>query len=101
LSHPEIIITELEKLRHDANRVGVLETELKQAERQFKAVDCINLNHRHYPYSFVPTFRDGFQVSLVHQRYLDREEHSLFSPGYLTPLSKELHPSLSLNLNSI
>ena len=39
LSHPEIIITELEKQRHDANQVGVLETELNQTERQLKAVD--------------------------------------------------------------
>ena len=39
LSHPEIIITELEKQRHAANQMGVLETELNQAERQLKAVD--------------------------------------------------------------
>ena len=39
LSHPEIIITELEKQRHDANQVGVLETELNQTDRQLKAVD--------------------------------------------------------------
>ena len=39
LSHPEIINTELEKQRHDANQVGVLETELNQTERQLKAVD--------------------------------------------------------------
>jgi site-specific DNA recombinase len=39
LSHPEIIITELEKQRQDADRAGVLETELKEAERQLKAAD--------------------------------------------------------------
>ena len=39
LSHPETIITELEKQRHDVDRAGVLETELKQAERQLMAVD--------------------------------------------------------------
>ncbi len=39
LSHPEIIITELEKQRHDADRVGVLETELNQVERELKAAD--------------------------------------------------------------
>jgi site-specific DNA recombinase len=39
LSHPEIINTELEKQRHDANQVGVLETELNQAERQLKIID--------------------------------------------------------------
>jgi site-specific DNA recombinase len=39
LSNPENIIAELEKQRHDANRLGVLETELTQAERQLKAVD--------------------------------------------------------------
>ncbi len=39
LSHPEIVIHELETRRHDADRAGVLETELKQVERQLKAVD--------------------------------------------------------------
>jgi len=39
LSHPEIIITELEKQRQDADRAGVLETEIKQAERELKATD--------------------------------------------------------------
>jgi hypothetical protein len=39
LSHPEIINTELEKQRHDANQVGVLETELNQTDRQLKIID--------------------------------------------------------------
>jgi site-specific DNA recombinase len=39
LIHPEIIITELEKQRHNADRMGMLETELNQAERQLKTVD--------------------------------------------------------------
>ena len=38
LGHPEIIITELEKQRHDAGRTGMLETELKETERQLKAL---------------------------------------------------------------
>jgi hypothetical protein len=39
LSHPEIIISELEKQRHDADQVGVLETELNQTEQQLTTVD--------------------------------------------------------------
>jgi site-specific DNA recombinase len=39
LEKPELVITELEKQRQDADRAGVLETELKQAERQLKALD--------------------------------------------------------------
>lgn len=39
LDNPELIITELEKQRQDANEVGVLETELRQVERQLKEID--------------------------------------------------------------
>jgi len=39
LEKPELVITELEKQRQDADRAGVLETELKQAEHQLKALD--------------------------------------------------------------
>ncbi len=39
LSDPELIISELEKQRQDANQLGVFETELQQIERQFRAVD--------------------------------------------------------------
>ena len=39
LRHPEIIITELEKQRNDANRVDVLDTELNQTELQLKTLD--------------------------------------------------------------
>jgi len=39
LNNPELIITELEKQRQDANEVGVLETELRQIERQLKEID--------------------------------------------------------------
>jgi len=38
LIHPEIIITELEKQHHDADQMGMLETELNQTERYLKAV---------------------------------------------------------------
>jgi site-specific DNA recombinase len=39
LRNPEIIIAELEKQRNDVDRLGVLETELKQVEHQLKATD--------------------------------------------------------------
>jgi len=39
LDDPELIITELEKQRQDANELGVLETELKQVARQLKEID--------------------------------------------------------------
>ena len=39
LDDPELVITELEKQRQDANGLGVLETELKQVERQLKEID--------------------------------------------------------------
>jgi site-specific DNA recombinase len=39
LDNPELIITEMEKQRQDANRLGTLETELQQVERQLKALD--------------------------------------------------------------
>jgi len=39
LSTPELIISELEKQRQDANQLGVFECQLKDAERQLKAVD--------------------------------------------------------------
>jgi len=38
LSDPELIITELEKQRQDADDLGVLETELQQVERQLKTL---------------------------------------------------------------
>ena len=39
LDNPELIITEIEKERQNANQLGVLETELQQVERQIKTVD--------------------------------------------------------------
>ena len=39
LDNPGLIIKEIEKDRQDANQLGALETELKQVERQLKAVD--------------------------------------------------------------
>ena len=39
LSQPDVIVTELAKQRQDADRAGVLETELKQVERQLNAAD--------------------------------------------------------------
>jgi hypothetical protein len=39
LSKPEIIVSELEKQRQDANQLGVFEEELEQVDRQLKAVD--------------------------------------------------------------
>jgi len=39
LSDRELIITEIEKQRQDANQLGVLETELQQVERQLRALD--------------------------------------------------------------
>jgi hypothetical protein len=39
LSKPELIISELEKQRQDANQLGVFEAELQQVEHQIKAVD--------------------------------------------------------------
>lgn len=39
LSHPEIINTELEKQHNAADRVEVLESELKQVERHLKTID--------------------------------------------------------------
>ena len=38
LDNPEFIIKEIEKHREDANQLGILETELQQAERQLKAL---------------------------------------------------------------
>jgi len=39
LNNPEIIITELKKQLHDADRVGMLEFEVKQIERQLNSVN--------------------------------------------------------------
>jgi len=39
LSKPELIITELERQRQETSQLSVFETELKQIERQLKAVD--------------------------------------------------------------
>ena len=39
LSHPEIIVNQLEKQRQDANHAGVLDTELKQVERELNVAD--------------------------------------------------------------
>jgi site-specific DNA recombinase len=39
LANPEIIATELEKQRQDADQLGVFETELQQVERQLKSLD--------------------------------------------------------------
>jgi site-specific DNA recombinase len=38
LDNPELIVKEIEKQRHDANQLGVLETELQQVGRQLKAL---------------------------------------------------------------
>ena len=39
LSKPELIVSELEKQRQDAGELGVFETQLRDVERQLKAVD--------------------------------------------------------------
>ena len=39
LCHPEIILTQLDKQRQDAEQLGALETEVKQVERQLKTTD--------------------------------------------------------------
>ncbi len=39
LSKPELIVSELEKQHQDANQLGVFESQLRDAERQLKAVD--------------------------------------------------------------
>jgi hypothetical protein len=39
LNNPELIITEIEKRRQDADQLGVIEAELRQTERQLKALD--------------------------------------------------------------
>ena len=39
LSTPELIVSELEKQRQDANQLGVFESQLQDVERQLKAVD--------------------------------------------------------------
>ncbi|MFC1979487.1 recombinase family protein [Chloroflexota bacterium] len=39
LDRPEIIISEIENQRQEANQLGVLETELRQVERQLKRLD--------------------------------------------------------------
>ncbi len=39
LDNPQLIITEIEKQRQDANQLGVLEAELQQVERQLKTLD--------------------------------------------------------------
>ena len=39
LSKPELIVSELEKQRQDANQLGVFESQLQDVERQLKAVD--------------------------------------------------------------
>ncbi len=39
LSTPELIVSELEKQRQDANQLGVFESQLHDVERQLKAVD--------------------------------------------------------------
>jgi hypothetical protein len=39
LSKPELIVSELEKQRQDANQLGVFEAQLQEVERQSKAVD--------------------------------------------------------------
>jgi site-specific DNA recombinase len=39
LENPELIIKEIEKQRQDANELGVFEVELRQVERQLKALD--------------------------------------------------------------
>jgi site-specific DNA recombinase len=39
LSQPELIVNELEKQHQDADQIGVFETQLRDVERQLKAVD--------------------------------------------------------------
>ncbi len=39
LSNSDLIISEIEKQRQDANRIGVFEAQIEQVERQLKAVD--------------------------------------------------------------
>ena len=39
LDNPELIITEIEKQRSEANNIGILESELQQVQRQLKALD--------------------------------------------------------------
>ena len=39
LDNPELIISEIEKQRQDANQLGVLEAELQQVERQLRTLD--------------------------------------------------------------
>ncbi len=39
LDKPEVIISAIEKQRDDANNLGILETELQQVERQFRALE--------------------------------------------------------------
>jgi len=39
LDNPELIISEIEKQRQEANQLGVLESELQQAQRQLKALE--------------------------------------------------------------
>jgi uncharacterized protein YhaN len=39
LDNPDLIIAEIEKQRQNVNRLGVLETELVQVERQLRALD--------------------------------------------------------------
>ena len=39
LDNPELIITEIEKQRQEANEPGVLQTELRQVERQLREID--------------------------------------------------------------
>jgi len=39
LDNPELIITEIEKQRGEANNIGILESELQQVQRQLKALD--------------------------------------------------------------
>jgi len=39
LDNPELIISEIEKQRQDANKLGILETELQQVERQLRTLD--------------------------------------------------------------
>jgi len=41
LDNPELIITEIEKQRQDANQLGVLEAELQQVERQLNKLGVI------------------------------------------------------------
>jgi len=39
LDNPELIVTELEKQRQDANQLGMVETELQQVDKHLKALD--------------------------------------------------------------